>query len=263
MVGNMVLDVEINTMVLGRVAASGFGNNNIYESSGYQNSWDEAQAGTIDTGLSKAKKRPYCWRCKCSGHTVEGCKADLDCIICNKKNSLISAKCPILKMPKPNATFFGFGKNDMGFLEMPDFDFKLETPDPAPTALIKITGGKLVAAGVVQTELARHTRADWNWEALPHGEDSFLVAYPSEEELKRMSDIDFWLKNHGVTLTISEWEATGDIVPRYRRDELWVHVTGVPHAWRHYLCFWALGTAIGATLEVDMLTTEKKVSSEF
>lgn len=102
---------------------------------------------------------------------MEGCKADLDCIICNKKNSHISAKCPILKMPKPNATFFGFGKNEMGFLRMPEFDFKLETPDPAPTALIKVTGGTL-AAELVQTELARLTRADWNWEALPHGEET-------------------------------------------------------------------------------------------
>lgn len=37
--------------------------------------------------------------------------------------------------------------------------------------------------------------------------------------LSSMSDIDFRLKNHGVTLTISEWEATGDIVPTYRLDE--------------------------------------------
>jgi hypothetical protein len=36
------------------------------------------------------------------------------------------------------------------------------------------------------------------------GEDSFLVAFSSEGELKRMMDIDFHLKNHGVTLTISE-----------------------------------------------------------
>src|SRR5207244_2765845 len=29
---------------------------------------------------------------------------------------------------------------------------------------------------------------------------------------------------------------------------------GVPRAWRHYLGFWALGSIIGATLDVDMYT---------
>lgn len=80
-------------------------------------------------------------------------------------------------------------------------DYKLETPDPAPTALIKVTGGKL-SPELIQAELARLTRADWKWEALPHGEDSFLVAFPSGDELQRMSEIGYQLKNYGVTLTI-------------------------------------------------------------
>jgi len=90
------------------------------------------------------------------------------------------------------------------------------------------------------------------------GEDSFLVAFSSEGELKRMMDIDFHLKNHGVTLTISEWQDVGEAAPAYQLDEVWVHITGVPHGLRHYLCFWVLGSMIGATLEVDMLTYRRK-----
>lgn len=60
-----------------------------------------------DQGVSK-KKRPHCFRCKTSGHTNEECKADLDCIICNKKNSHMFSKCPITEMPKPTASFFWF-----------------------------------------------------------------------------------------------------------------------------------------------------------
>lgn len=71
----------------------------------------------------------------------------------------------------------GSVRGELGFLRTPYFDFKLETPEPASTALVKVTGRKLHAE-VVQTELARLTRAEWNWEALPHGEGSFLVAYP-------------------------------------------------------------------------------------
>lgn len=213
---------------------------------------------TTEVPAAKAKKPrpPFCYRCKCNGHLPAVCKADLNCIICNKKDSHLSIKCPILKMPKPNASLLGFGKNELGFLQVPDFDYKLETTVPAPTALVTITGGHLGADGV-QTELARLIRADWNWEALPHGKDSFLVTFPSEEELKRMADVEFRLKNHGVALTISEWQEAGDVIPSYELDMAWVHVTGVPHAWRHYLGFWALGSVIGATEEVDMLTFRK------
>lgn len=51
-------------------------------------------------------------------------------------------------MPKPNASLLGFGKNELGFLQVPDFDYKLETTVPAPTALVTITGGHLGADGV-------------------------------------------------------------------------------------------------------------------
>jgi len=57
-------------------------------------------------------------------------------------------------MPKPNAIFFGSGKKEFGFLRIPDIDYKLETPDLAPTALVKVTGSKL-SVDVVESELAK------------------------------------------------------------------------------------------------------------
>ncbi|AQK96086.1 hypothetical protein ZEAMMB73_Zm00001d011169 [Zea mays] len=91
----------------------------------------------------KAKKPrpPHCYRCKCNGHLVEACKADLDCYVCNKKNIHIAAKCPLLKMEKPSAAMSGFAKNELCFFRIPVFDYRLETPDAAPTGLIKMTGG--------------------------------------------------------------------------------------------------------------------------
>jgi hypothetical protein len=73
-----------------------------------------------------------------------------------------------------------------------------------------------------------------------------------------MVDVDYRLKNHRVTLTISDCKNDGDVLPAYPLDEVWVHVTGVPHTWRHYLVFWALGSVIGTTFEVDMLTYRRK-----
>lgn len=36
-----------------------------------------------------------------------------------------------------------------------------------------------------------------------------------------------------------------------------MHITVVPHGFRHYLIFWAFGTVVGSTIEVDMLTYRK------
>jgi len=160
-------------------------------------------------------------------------------------------------MPKPNASFFGSGKKEFAFIRITDVDYKLETPDPSPTGLVTVSGGRITAE-VVQSELARIIRTDRKWEALVHDENSFLVAFPSDDSLQRMVDIGFQLKNHGVTLTVSVWQNDQDIAPTYELEEVWVHVTGVPHAYRHYLVFWAVGTVIGATLEVDMLTYRMK-----
>jgi hypothetical protein len=213
---------------------------------------------TIPGNSAKAKKpkSPLCFHCRLSGHINDECKADLNCVVCNKMNSHVVAKCPLLRLPKTDASFLGFGNNELGFFRIPEFDYRLETPDPAPTALIKVIGGKLSAAAV-QSELDRFITKEWVWEALPHSDDLFLVVFPSVEELNRMPDVEFNLKNHGVTITISEWKDACDIEPSYQSDEVWVHVKGVPHAWRHYLGFWALGSIIGATMEVDMYTYRK------
>jgi len=45
-----------------------------------------------------------------------------------------------------------------------------------------------------------------------------------------MASIDYHLKNHGVTLTISAWQSSNDVKPTYQLEEIWVHIIGVPHA---------------------------------
>jgi hypothetical protein len=205
----------------------------------------------------KKPRPPFCFRCKCSGHTAEECTAMLDCAVCNKKDSHLSRKCPLTKMTKPQATLFGTGANDFSFLKIPNFDFKLEAPSPEPTALVTVTGGKL-SPQLLKDELAKLMRLDWNWEVLPPGDDSFLVPFPCREELIRMNDVEFKLKNLGVMLTFNEWKEGEDVSPAYELDLVWFHISGVPHAWRHYLTFWALGTVVGSTQQVDMHTYRQK-----
>ena len=102
-----------------------------------------------------------------------------------------------------------------------------------------MTDSKL-SADVVESELTKISQADWTWEALPHEEDSFLVAFPSDEEMQQMASINYHLKNHGVTITISAWQSSSDVKPTYQLEEIWVHITGVPHA-----CMEALSCLLG------------------
>ena len=183
----------------------------------------QRQQQSAEQGTPK-KKRAFCFRCKCNGHVNEVCKADLDCIICNKKDSHLSSKCPILKMPKPSADFFGYGKKGLAFVQVTDMECTLEASEQSPNGLVTVAGARLTAE-VVQSKLARTARMEWNWEALPHGEDSFLVAFPSDEALQSMVDIGFHLKNHGATITVSAWEQDQEIVPSYELEEVWVHVS--------------------------------------
>jgi hypothetical protein len=181
----------------------------------------------------------------------------LDCVVCNKRDSHLSRKCPLTKMMKPQTTLFGTRANDFSFLKLPEFDFKLEAPNSEPTALVIVTGGKITSQ-VLQQELARLMRIDWNWEALPHGDDSFLVSFPSKEELIRMNDVEFKLKTFEVGLTFTEWTEGEDAAPAYELDLVWVHISGIPHDRRHYLAFWVFGTVVGTTQQVDMHTYRQK-----
>jgi hypothetical protein len=208
-----------------------------------------------DQATTKTKKPhiPHCYRCKCNGHIGEECNANLDCIICNKKDSHLSKKCPIVKMPKPNATLFGLGKSEFSFLQMPEFDYKLEELIPTPTPLVTISGGQITAK-VLEDELTKLMCMEWKWEALAHGENSFLVLFTSQEEMRRINDVEFRLKHLGVIVTFSEWKDGQEAVPSYELEAVWLHITGIPHSWRHYLSFWAIGTVVGSTLQVDMHT---------
>ena len=56
-------------------------------------------------------------------------------------------------------------------------------------ALVSISGGSL-SANIVEVEVAKiaQVQHEWNWEAVPHGEDAFMMPFPSDEVLKRVTN---------------------------------------------------------------------------
>lgn len=86
----------------------------------------------------------------------------------------------------------------------------------------------------------------------------FFISFPFRGGTA--NDVEFWLKNLGVVITFTEWKQGHDVVPSYELDLVWLHISGIPHAWRNYLSFWALGTVVGSTQQVGMHTLRKKRS---
>ena len=46
----------------------------------------------------------------------------------------------------------------------------------------------------------------WTWEAIPHGQDAFLMSFPSEEVLHRVTRFVVFIKSHNVTIEFKPWK---------------------------------------------------------
>jgi hypothetical protein len=73
-----------------------------------------------------------------------------------------------------------------------------------PTAFIKISGGSASAAAI-QDLMARicPLSAQWKWEAIPHGEDAYLVSFPTAADLKRVDGFQMGVPNSFAQMSIS------------------------------------------------------------
>ena len=101
------------------------------------------------------------------------------------------------------------------------------------------------------------TSAQWIWVAIPHGTDAFLIGFPSLEDLQRVDSFQMSVPSCNAQATVSIW-TTQDIPPKRELERVWVHVQGVPYTIRHFLRLWAVGSLIGATMDVDLVTLRSR-----
>ncbi|KAE8789703.1 retrotransposon unclassified [Hordeum vulgare] len=108
-------------------------------------------------------------------------------------------------------------------------------PSIVSTALVTISGVSL-SADVVEAEVAKiaSLQSSWKWEAVHHGANTFLVAFPFVEILQRVAAFEYNVKSHDVKIAFIEWkvEEISSLLPL---QAVWVHVTGVPPPLRHFL----------------------------
>jgi hypothetical protein len=125
-------------------------------------------------------------------------------------------------------------------------------------ALITVEAGE-VSAQLLHSELARIIPIRWDWEVQVQGANSFVVPFPSSEELERMIAIrTFTTKNKEGTIIFEEF--IDDVQPIRVLHKVWITVTNVPRVLRSFLPLWAVGSIIGATLKRWIwFTSERRV----
>jgi len=102
----------------------------------------------------------------------------------------------------------------------------VDTFQSSCAALITLEVGE-VSAQLLQTELARIIPVRWDWEVQQLGAKSFVVPFPSREELDRMMTIGtFTTKNSEGTIAFEEY--VDDVQPFKILEQVWVTVTKVP-----------------------------------
>ncbi|XBJ10030.1 hypothetical protein VPH35_014987 [Triticum aestivum] len=168
-----------------------------------------AQSAGSD-GVAMVPKKMWCTKCQSAGHLADDRETPQYCFICNKMNHpMTMRRCPALKMSKPVAMLCGYGTENMAFFQMPDNVCREDlSPQISPTALVTISGGSITPS-IVEAEVAKiaQYQQQWTWEAIPHGQNAFLMSFPSEEVLLRVTGFTVFIKSHNVTLELKSWKS--------------------------------------------------------
>jgi hypothetical protein len=134
-----------------------------------------------------------------------------------------------LRLPRPSAFVTGNGTKDTIFTQMPDSVFKGHlAPKCDPIAKVTISGC-VVPSMAIEAVLARICPLNtlWRWEAISHDSNSFLVNFPTFQDLERVNGIQMGVPDFDAQFKITKWEVK-DIQPTFVLPQLWVHVEGVP-----------------------------------
>jgi ABC-type taurine transport system substrate-binding protein len=113
----------------------------------------------------------------------------------------------------------------------------------------------MVPPSAVQSLVARMCpgHANWKWEAVAHGANAYLIAIPSADDLARIDSMQMGVLNVKAQVAVTSWKRD-DIAPLFVMEPAWIHVDGVPHTVRHFHGLWAVGSLIGSTLDVDLVS---------
>jgi hypothetical protein len=119
---------------------------------------------------------------------------------------------------------------------------------------VTISGDK-VPAKAIQDLMKRicPLSVQWKWEAVAHGDDAYLIGFPSAKDLQRVNGFQMGVPAHKATASVSVWKPH-DIQHKSELKPVWVHVEGVPYTVRHFHGLWAVASLLGVPLDIDLVT---------
>jgi hypothetical protein len=213
----------------------------------------KAGKAKVDERSSGDGSKPFCFRCYKPGHGKLECKAKLMCDICASTEHL-TGRCPILKQPRLMAHPCGYDVNGLGFYHIPHAPVHISKANNT-SALVTVQGGVLSIPQLV-AELSRLIPERWHWEVTQHEKNSYIMPFPSRGDLLRSVAFEkAHIKEHNVDLLFEEWQPKEEGYPLPR---VWIRIFRLPSKLREFLVLWALGSMLGATQSVDMVTSLRK-----
>ncbi|XP_047043355.1 uncharacterized protein LOC124647454 [Lolium rigidum] len=117
----------------------------------------------------------------------------------------------------------------------------------------------MVPFDVIQKQMARRcpAKAKWKWEAIPNGDNEFLISFPSFHDLDVVDGIQVAVPGFISQMSVTAWKPT--IIPhKFELEQVWLHVEGVPHNVHHFWGLWAIGSLMGKTLDVDLISLRRR-----
>ena len=134
----------------------------------------------------------------------------------------------MLKQPKPIAALCGPASNETMFFQLADPLFEEDLAmTTSSTALISVSGEGSITAEEVEKEVVRMVRVltPWKWEAIPHGDNAFLIGIPTAADLVRVDGMGLVVRANNVVLSISQ-SKVDEAKPAFELKPVWVHVSG-------------------------------------
>ncbi|KAM0836875.1 hypothetical protein ACQ4PT_062008 [Festuca glaucescens] len=222
---------------------------------------DDATAVAVNAVSTKVTKKKdkdpeklKCFRCDVVGHFSIDCTAEI-CDFCESAEHA-NKDCPLHSAPKPVLSVYGYGQEELIFMEVQPTPSYRPKSDNGRMGRITITGGSLPIEKIVE-RLRWVVDDSFQWDIQPQGNNVYKTQFRNKMELARATSIGlFQVKGTTCSMEITEWKSATK--PTRKLEEVWVLISGVPDGMlRNYLMLWGLGGLIGKTKEIDMAYTRR------
>ncbi|KAM0902389.1 hypothetical protein ACQ4PT_019410 [Festuca glaucescens] len=203
----------------------------------------------------KKEKNPdkiKCFRCDDVGHFSIDCKAEI-CDFCESADHA-NDDCHLHIAPKPKISMYGYGHEELMFLEVDSTDDYRPRSDSGRMCRIKVSGGVLSIENIVE-RLRWLVDDNFSWDVQPQGDNVYKTQFPNKQELVRATRFGSCkVKDTACSIEFTEWKSA--VQPVAKLDEVWILTSGVPDDEGYKLTFEVEEDFIPVDEDEDMLNAQ-------